>query len=104
GCFFFGGGVLCVCVCWDGACAFSGGFVGDESRKKTTRLKYDPPYVKKPVAKYVGGATQANHHSQDDISLAGSNKMMFGNQTTQFRDHKSIRRMTGSVSEDDPTH
>ncbi|XP_055626644.1 disintegrin and metalloproteinase domain-containing protein unc-71 isoform X4 [Toxorhynchites rutilus septentrionalis] len=74
-------------------------------RKKTTRLKYDPPYVKKPMAKYVGGAANANHHSQDDISLEGSNKMMFGNQTTQFRDHKSIRRMTGtSGSEDDPTH
>ncbi|XP_050076828.1 uncharacterized protein LOC126563597 isoform X8 [Anopheles maculipalpis] len=73
-------------------------------RKKTTRLKYDPPYVKKPMAKYVGGATAANHHSQDDVSLEGSNKMMFGNQTTQFRDHKAIRRMTGSVSEDDPTH
>ncbi|XP_055550304.1 uncharacterized protein LOC129732887 isoform X7 [Wyeomyia smithii] len=74
-------------------------------RKKTTRLKYDPPYVKKPMAKYVGGAANANHHSQDDISLEGSNKMMFGNQTTQFRDHKSIRRMTGtSGSEEDPTH
>ncbi|XP_052861925.1 uncharacterized protein LOC128268731 [Anopheles cruzii] len=73
-------------------------------RKKTTRLKYDPPYVKKPMAKYVGSVTAANHHSQDDISLAGSNKLIFGNQTTQFRDHKAIRRMTGSVSEDDPTH
>ncbi|KAL9695020.1 hypothetical protein quinque_014305 [Culex quinquefasciatus] len=74
-------------------------------RKKTTRLKYDPPYAKKPMAKYVSGANaNANHHhSQDDISLDGS-KIMFGNQTTQFRD-KSIRRLTAtSGSEDDPTH
>ncbi|XP_055586566.1 uncharacterized protein LOC129739173 isoform X3 [Uranotaenia lowii] len=74
-------------------------------RKKTTRFKYDPPYVKKPMAKYVGGPANANHHSQDDISLEGSNKLMFTNQNAQFRDHKSIRRMTGtSGSEDDPTH
>jgi hypothetical protein len=48
-------------------------------RRKTTRLKYDPPYVKKPMAKYVTTAN-ANHHSVEEMSLDGSNKLMFNNQ------------------------
>ncbi|XP_021701471.1 disintegrin and metalloproteinase domain-containing protein 30 isoform X9 [Aedes aegypti] len=71
-------------------------------RKKTTRLKYDPPYVKKPMAKYV--TNNANHHSQEDISPDDPNKLMYGNQM-HHRDHKSIRRLTGaSGSEEDAAH
>lgn len=48
-------------------------------RRKTTTLKYDPPYVKKPMAKYVTSAN-ANHHSIDEeMSLDGSNKLMLNN-------------------------
>ncbi|XP_055390177.1 disintegrin and metalloproteinase domain-containing protein unc-71 isoform X3 [Condylostylus longicornis] len=76
-------------------------------RRKTTRLKYDPPYSKKPIAKAYGGAgTTANHHqSVEEVSLDGSSKLMYGNQTV-FRDHKAhnIRRMTGSGSEEDQAH
>ncbi|XP_062538565.1 uncharacterized protein LOC134206849 [Armigeres subalbatus] len=71
-------------------------------RKKTTRLKYDPPYVKKPMAKYV--TNNANHHSQEDISPDDPNKLMYSNQM-HHRDHKSIRRLTGaSGSEEDAAH
>ncbi|XP_062701402.1 uncharacterized protein LOC109422898 isoform X9 [Aedes albopictus] len=64
-------------------------------RKKTTRLKYDPPYVKKPMAKYV--TNNANHHSQEDISPDDPNKLMYGNQMHH--------RLTGaSGSEEDAAH
>lgn len=45
-------------------------------RRKTTRLKYDPPYVKKPMAKGYAGAATANHHSVEEVSLDGSNKLI----------------------------
>jgi hypothetical protein len=49
------------------------------SRRKTTRLKYEAPYMKKPIAKYVSNVT-ANHHSVEEVSLDGSNKLTFQNQ------------------------
>lgn len=46
-------------------------------RRKTTRMKYDPPYTKKPIIK---GATNSNHHSVEEVSLDGSNKIItYGN-------------------------
>uniref|UniRef100_A0A1B0DA71 Uncharacterized protein n=1 Tax=Phlebotomus papatasi TaxID=29031 RepID=A0A1B0DA71_PHLPP len=74
-------------------------------RRKTTRLKYDPPYVKKPIAKTYGGAATANHHSVEEVSLDGSNKLItYGNQAT-FREHKmQLRRATGSGGEEDAAH
>ncbi|XP_055712336.1 disintegrin and metalloproteinase domain-containing protein unc-71 isoform X4 [Phlebotomus papatasi] len=73
--------------------------------RKTTRLKYDPPYVKKPIAKTYGGAATANHHSVEEVSLDGSNKLItYGNQAT-FREHKmQLRRATGSGGEEDAAH
>ncbi|XP_037932465.1 uncharacterized protein LOC119667246 [Teleopsis dalmanni] len=74
-------------------------------RRKTTTLKYDPPYSKKPIAKGYGGAgTAANHHSVEEVSLDGSGKLVYANQAG-FRD-KSIhsRRYTASGTEDDQTH
>lgn len=50
-------------------------------RRKTTRMKYDPPYTKKPSKAYTGGAaSNANHHSVEEVSLDGSNKLItYGN-------------------------
>uniref|UniRef100_A0A336MZJ4 CSON003544 protein n=1 Tax=Culicoides sonorensis TaxID=179676 RepID=A0A336MZJ4_CULSO len=71
-------------------------------RRKTTRLKYDPPYIKKPMAKFTGPTALVNHHTAEEVSLDGSNKLVYGN-ITQFRDPKiQMRRMTNSGSEDDP--
>ncbi|XP_050332243.1 disintegrin and metalloproteinase domain-containing protein unc-71 isoform X7 [Bactrocera neohumeralis] len=74
-------------------------------RRKTTTLKYDPPYSKKPIAKgYASAAaTAANHHSVEEVSLDGSSKLVYANQAG-FRD-KSIhgRRYTGG-GEDDQAH
>ncbi|XP_031627825.1 disintegrin and metalloproteinase domain-containing protein unc-71 [Contarinia nasturtii] len=67
--------------------------------RKTTRTKYDPPYIKKPIIK---GAGNSNHVSVEEVSLDGSNKLItYGN--TFSRDHKmqSIRR---SNIEEDNTH
>jgi len=51
-------------------------------RRKTTTLKYDPPYSKKPIAKsYGGAATAPNHHSVEEVSLDGSSKLVYANQT-----------------------
>lgn len=48
-------------------------------RRKTTRMKYDPPYTKKSIAKTYG-AGNANHHSVEEVSLDGSNKLIsYGN-------------------------
>lgn len=47
------------------------------NRRKTTRTKYDPPYTKKPIIK---GAANSNHHSVEEVSLDGSNKLItYGN-------------------------
>lgn len=50
-------------------------------RRKTTRMKYDPPYTKKSIGKTYGGAgNNANHHSVEEVSLDGSNKLItYGN-------------------------
>lgn len=48
-------------------------------RRKTTRLKYDPPYIKKPMAKYAGPTALVNHHNAEEVSLDGSNKLVYGN-------------------------
>ncbi|XP_037027838.1 disintegrin and metalloproteinase domain-containing protein unc-71 [Bradysia coprophila] len=72
-------------------------------KRKTTRMKYDPPYTKKSIGKTYGGAGNANHHSVEEVSLDGSNKLItYGN---TFRDHKmqQIRRSTGG-GDDDATH
>lgn len=53
-------------------------------RRKTTRLKYDPPYIKKPMPKYAGPTTLVNHHNPEEVSLDGSNKLVYGN-IAQFR-------------------
>lgn len=48
------------------------------TRRKTTRTKYDPPYIKKPIIK---GAGNSNHVSVEEVSLDGSNKLItYGNQ------------------------
>lgn len=67
-------------------------------RRKTTTLKFDPPYTKKPIAKgYVGGPgggvpgsgnvamgvttnSTGNHHSVEEVSLDGSSKLVYANQ------------------------
>lgn len=49
-----------------------------QCRRKTTRIKYDPPYIKKPIIK---GAGNSNHVSVEEVSLDGSNKLItYGNQ------------------------
>lgn len=53
-------------------------------RRKTTRLKYDPPYIKKPIAKFAGAPAVGNHHSAEEMSLDGSSKLVYGN-LSQFR-------------------
>lgn len=43
-------------------------------------MKYDPPYTKKSIGKTYGGAGNANHHSVEEVSLDGSNKLItYGN-------------------------
>ncbi|XP_073834320.1 disintegrin and metalloproteinase domain-containing protein mind-meld isoform X4 [Musca autumnalis] len=74
-------------------------------RRKTTTLKYDPPYTKKPMAKAYGAppATAPNHQSVEEISQDGSNKLnVYENQSGFTRD-KSIhsRRYT---ADDDHQH
>ncbi|XP_067640129.1 disintegrin and metalloproteinase domain-containing protein unc-71 isoform X9 [Eurosta solidaginis] len=70
-------------------------------RRKTTTLKYDPPYSKKPIAKgYASAAaTAANHHSVEEVSLDGSSKLVYANQAG-FRD-KSIHGRRYTVGGDD---
>lgn len=47
-------------------------------RRKSTRTKYDPPYIKKTIIK---GAGNSNHVSVEEVSLDGSNKLItYGNQ------------------------
>ncbi|XP_063707352.1 disintegrin and metalloproteinase domain-containing protein 22 isoform X2 [Culicoides brevitarsis] len=73
-------------------------------RRKSTRLKYDPPYIKKPIAKYPGQTALANHRNAEEVSLDGSNKLVYGNIAPYNRDpNVQMRRMTETGSEDDPT-
>lgn len=42
-------------------------------------MKYDPPYTKKSINKTYG-AGNVNHHSMEEVSLDGSNKLItYGN-------------------------
>lgn len=51
-------------------------------RRKNPVRKYDPPYIKKPMAKH-GGSVNANHRSVEEVSLDGSNKLItYGNQAS----------------------
>ncbi|XP_020805689.1 disintegrin and metalloproteinase domain-containing protein 33 isoform X4 [Drosophila serrata] len=73
-------------------------------RRKTTTLKYDPPYSKKPIAKsYGGAATAPNHHSVEEVSLDGSSKLVYANQTG-FRDKSIHGRRYNTGGEDDQSH
>ncbi|XP_030023473.2 disintegrin and metalloproteinase domain-containing protein 11 isoform X2 [Manduca sexta] len=93
-------------------------------RKKSTSRKYDPPYVKKPIAKSFAAGSTANN-SQEDISLDGGKMHSFNNtfsrgdsqrvifkhgnhmsgagSTSRYPDHKQMKRVH-SGSEDEPTH
>ncbi|XP_034135789.1 disintegrin and metalloproteinase domain-containing protein unc-71 isoform X3 [Drosophila guanche] len=73
-------------------------------RRKTTTMKYDPPYSKKPIAKsYGGAATAPNHHSVEEVSLDGSSKLVYANQTG-FRDKVVHGRRYTAGGEDDQSH
>ncbi|XP_033243749.1 disintegrin and metalloproteinase domain-containing protein unc-71 isoform X3 [Drosophila miranda] len=73
-------------------------------RRKTTTMKYDPPYSKKPITKSYGGATTApNHHSVEEVSLDGSSKLVYANQTG-FRDKVVHGRRYTAGGEDDQSH
>ncbi|XP_050665177.1 disintegrin and metalloproteinase domain-containing protein 33 [Leptidea sinapis] len=98
-------------------------------RKKSTLPKYDPPYVKKPIAKSFAGGSTTSNNSQEDISMEASKIHSFNNtfrnllsrgesQRVIFRqgnhmsgagtgnrypDHKQMKRVH-SGSEDEPTH
>ncbi|XP_030378642.1 uncharacterized protein LOC115627181 [Scaptodrosophila lebanonensis] len=73
-------------------------------RRKTTTLKYDPPYSKKPIAKsYGGAATAPNHHSVEEVSLDGSSKLVYANQAG-FRDKSIHGRRYTTGGEDDQSH
>lgn len=49
------------------------------SRKKSTSRKYDPPYVKKPIAKSFAGGSTTSNNSQEDISMDGGKLHSFNN-------------------------
>ncbi|KAM3961771.1 LOW QUALITY PROTEIN: disintegrin and metalloproteinase domain-containing protein mind-meld [Aphomia sociella] len=93
-------------------------------RKKSTLPKYDPPYVKKPIAKSFAAGSTTSNNSQEDISLDGGKMHSFNNtvsrgdsrvffrhgnhmsgagNTSRYPDHKQMKRVH-SGSEDEPTH
>ncbi|XP_045485062.1 disintegrin and metalloproteinase domain-containing protein 22 isoform X8 [Pieris rapae] len=98
-------------------------------RKKSTLPKYDPPYVKKPIAKSFAGGSTTSNNSQEDISMetgkihsfnntfrnllsrGDSQRVIFrqGNHMSgaggagRYPDHNKMKRVH-SGSEDDPTH
>ncbi|KAJ0180250.1 hypothetical protein K1T71_003654 [Dendrolimus kikuchii] len=94
-------------------------------RKKSTSRKYDPPYVKKPIAKSFAAGSTTSNNSQEDISLDGGKMHSFNNtfsrgdsqrvifrhgnhmsgaaNTSRYPDHKQMKRVH-SGSEDEPTH
>ncbi|XP_064071779.1 disintegrin and metalloproteinase domain-containing protein 22 isoform X2 [Vanessa tameamea] len=94
-------------------------------RKKSTLPKYDPPYVKKPIAKSFAAGSTTSNNSQEDISLDGGKMHAFNNtfsrgdsqrvifrhgnhmsgagNTSRYPDHKQMKRVH-SGSEDEPTH
>ncbi|ALC49632.1 mmd, partial [Drosophila busckii] len=73
-------------------------------RRKTTTLKYDAPFSKKPMPKgYGGAATAPNHHSVEEVSLDGSSKLVYANQAG-FRDKNMHGRRYTTGGEDDQSH
>ncbi|KAI5646154.1 reprolysin (M12B) family zinc metalloprotease domain-containing protein [Phthorimaea operculella] len=94
-------------------------------RRKSTLPKYDPPYVKKPIAKSFAAGSTTSNNSQEDISIDGGKMHSFNNtfsrgdsqrvifrhgnhmagagNSSRFADHKQMKRVH-SGSEDDPTH
>ncbi|XP_045785529.1 disintegrin and metalloproteinase domain-containing protein 22 isoform X1 [Maniola jurtina] len=48
-------------------------------RKKSTLPKYDPPYVKKPIAKSFAAGSTTSNNSQEDISIDGGKLHSFNN-------------------------
>ncbi|CAH0718717.1 unnamed protein product, partial [Brenthis ino] len=48
-------------------------------RKKSTLPKYDPPYVKKPIAKSFAAGSTTSNNSQEDISMDGGKMHAFNN-------------------------
>ncbi|XP_043067293.1 disintegrin and metalloproteinase domain-containing protein unc-71 isoform X4 [Drosophila bipectinata] len=73
-------------------------------RRKTTTLKYDPPYAKKPITKNYGGPLSApNHNSVEEVSLDGSSKLVYANQTG-FREKGIHGRRYTSGGEDEQSH
>ncbi|XP_039747129.1 disintegrin and metalloproteinase domain-containing protein 11 isoform X3 [Pararge aegeria] len=73
-------------------------------RKKSTLPKYDPPYVKKPIAKSFAAGSTTSNNSQEDISIEGGKLHSFNNTFRNLlRDHKQMKRVH-SGSEDEPTH
>ncbi|XP_039747128.1 disintegrin and metalloproteinase domain-containing protein 11 isoform X2 [Pararge aegeria] len=94
-------------------------------RKKSTLPKYDPPYVKKPIAKSFAAGSTTSNNSQEDISIEGGKLHSFNNtfsrgdsqrvifrhgnhmsgagNSSRYPDHKQMKRVH-SGSEDEPTH
>ncbi|XP_026329342.1 uncharacterized protein LOC113237215 [Hyposmocoma kahamanoa] len=95
-------------------------------RKKSSTLpKYDPPYVKKPIAKSFAAGSTTSNNSQEDISLDGGKMHTFNNTfsrgdsqrvifrhgnhmagagtTSRYSEHKQMKRVH-SGSEDEPMH
>ncbi|KAH8267598.1 hypothetical protein KR026_010842, partial [Drosophila bipectinata] len=67
-------------------------------------LKYDPPYAKKPITKNYGGPLSApNHNSVEEVSLDGSSKLVYANQTG-FREKGIHGRRYTSGGEDEQSH
>ncbi|KOB72726.1 Disintegrin and metalloproteinase domain-containing protein 22, partial [Operophtera brumata] len=76
-------------------------------RKKSTSRKYDPPYVKKPIAKSFAGGSTTSNNSQEDISMDGGKMHSFNNtfsrgdsQRVIFK-HGNHMAGSGNASEED---
>ncbi|XP_048479376.1 disintegrin and metalloproteinase domain-containing protein 11 isoform X5 [Plutella xylostella] len=88
-------------------------------RKKSTGPKYDPPYVKKPIAKSFPAGSTASNNSQEDVSMEAGKMHSFNNtfrnllrhgnhmsasgSSSRYPEHKQMKRVH-SGSEDEPTH
>ncbi|KAL4706299.1 hypothetical protein ACJJTC_004908, partial [Scirpophaga incertulas] len=94
-------------------------------RKKSTLPKYDPPYVKKPIAKSFPAGSTTSNNSQEDISMdlgkmhsfnntfsrgdsqrvifRQANHMSGSGNSSRYPDHNKMKRVC-SGSEEDPTH
>ncbi|XP_072944170.1 zinc metalloproteinase-disintegrin-like NaMP [Epargyreus clarus] len=67
-------------------------------RKKSTLPKYDPPYVKKPIAKSFAGGSTASNNSQEDISLDGGKMHSFNNTFSRGDSQRVIFRQGNHMS------